>query len=64
MGFLRPKTPSVQAPPPPVVEDTDATKQDYADSLRRRRGRAASILTTKAEASQPVNTAAKTLLGS
>lgn len=63
MGFLRPKVPSVQAPPPPTIEDTEATKQDYADALRRRRGRAASILTDQRKGSAPVSTAAKTLLG-
>lgn len=63
MGFLRPKTPKMaEPPPPPVIEDTDAKNQDYQDALRKRRGRAASILTSR-EGGQPV-TAAKTLLGS
>ena len=60
MSSSRPKP--VKAPPPPVIEDTEATQQDYADMLRRRRGRAASILSDKAP--QQPQTAAKVLLGS
>lgn len=60
MSSSRPKP--VQAPPPPVIEDTEATQQDYADMLRRRRGRAASILSDKAPQQQP-QTASKVLLG-
>lgn len=59
MSSSRPR--AVQAPPPPVIEDTDATQQDYADMLRRRKGRAASILHDKS-APKP-QTAAKQLLG-
>lgn len=62
MGFLRPKIKTPEPPAPPVVEDTDATKQEYEDMLRRRRGRASSILTGKDQAGPA--TAAKTLLGS
>lgn len=61
MGFLRPKVPTPTPAPPPVVEDTEGVKQDYQDQLRRRRGRAASLLTQPG--AQPVQTAAKTLLG-
>lgn len=57
--FSSPKAPP--PPPPPVVEDTDATKQAYQDALRKRRGRAASIL---ARGSAVPVTAAKALLGS
>lgn len=56
--FKSPK--AAPPPPPPVVEDTDATKQEYQDMLRKRRGRASSILS---KTGQPVATAAKTLLG-
>ena len=56
------KSPKVApAPPPPVVEDADAAKQAYQDALRKRKGRAASILST---AGAPVATASKVLLGS
>lgn len=61
MGFLRPKVTTQAPPPPPVIEDTQAVQQDYADKLKRRRGRAASILSTPQ--ASPVQTAAKTLLG-
>jgi hypothetical protein len=56
----RPKV--TAAPPPPVIEDTQAAQQDYADMLRRRQGRASSILHDKS-APAP-QTAAKVLLGS
>lgn len=59
MSFSRPKAPAPA--PPPVVEDTQAKQQEYGDVLRRRRGRAASILAGQAPAPQ---TAAKALLGS
>lgn len=60
MSFFRsPKAPA--PPPPPVIEDTSAIQQEQADMLRRRRGRASAILS---ERGQPVQTAAKTLLGS
>ncbi len=61
MGFLRPKVKTPEPPAPPVIEDTEAARQDYQDSLRKRRGRAASILTRR-DAPAP-QTAAKTLLG-
>lgn len=50
------------APPPPVIEDTEAKSQEYQDALRRRRGRASSIL-TRGQQSAPT-TASKVLLGS
>lgn len=50
-----------EPPPPPAIEDTDAKDQDYQDALRRRRGRAASVLTQRDQAA-PV-TASKSLLG-
>lgn len=54
--------PVPKAPPPPVVEDTEARQQDYGDALRRRRGRAASILTA-GNSGAPM-TASRVLLGS
>ncbi|MEY2656234.1 MAG: hypothetical protein RLZZ524_3262, partial [Pseudomonadota bacterium] len=64
MSFMRPKTPALPAaPPPPVVEDTAAKAQDYQDALRRRRGRAASILTDRTGGMAAPQTAAKALLG-
>ena len=60
MSFLRPKVPAAQPlPPPPVIEDTAAQEQEAYDALRRRRGRAASIV-NQGPAPQ---TAAKSLLG-
>jgi hypothetical protein len=61
MSFLRPKIQSTPAPPPPTIEDTAGAQQDYQDQLRRRKGRAASILTDRNQA--PPQTAAKQLLG-
>lgn len=49
-------------PPPPTIEDTEGAQQDEADRLRRRRGRAASVL-TQGQAGVP-QTAGKVLLGS
>jgi len=54
----------VTPPPPPVIEDTAATAQEYQDQLRRRKGRAASILTDRTPGAMQPQTAAKTLLGS
>ena len=62
MSFLRPKAPAMQPlPPPPVIEDTAAKEQEAYDALRRRRGRAASLVSGNGPAPQ---TAAKVLLGS
>lgn len=62
MSFSRPSTPVQQPEPPPVVEDTEGAAQDYGDMLKKRRGRAASILTKSAQPA--AETVAKTLLGS
>jgi hypothetical protein len=62
MSFNRPSTPVTQPEAPPVVEDTEAKAQDYASMLRKRKGRAAAILTERA--APAAETAAKTLLGS
>ena len=61
--IFAPKMPGVpDAPPPPVIEDTQGAQQDEADRLRRRRGRAASFLSGNS-LGQPA-TASKVLLGS
>lgn len=61
MSFLRPNVSTTPAPSPPTIEDTAGAQQDYQDQLRRRKGRAASILT---ERNQPApQTASKQLLG-
>lgn len=62
MSFMRPKIKSTPAPPPPVIEDTAGKQQEYEDSLRKRRGRAASTLHS-GDSAPPV-TASKALLGS
>lgn len=59
---LNPEGPSPDAPPPPVIEDTEGRQQDEADRLRRRKGRAAAVLTNGAPG-VPM-TATKILLGS
>lgn len=60
---LSPKKPAAPgAPPPPIIEDVAGREQDTMDMLRRRRGRAASVL-TDGNAGVPM-TASKTLLGS
>lgn len=52
---------AVDAPPPPIIEDTEARQQDTADMLRKRKGRAAAML-TGGNAGAP-QTASRTLLG-
>ena len=58
---LTPKRSDPTAPPPPVIENADAARQDEADRIRMRRGRASSIL-TGGNAGVPM-TASKVLLG-
>jgi len=63
-GTLTPEKPnytSASQTSTPVIEDTQAKMQDQADMLRRRKGRASSIL-TKRDAAAPT-TASKQLLG-
>lgn len=43
MGFMRPKTPKIEAAPPPPTVDDAVRSSEEADKLRRRRGRLASI---------------------
>lgn len=52
LGFLSPKgaVPVSPPPPPPTSEDASARAQDEADSLRRRRGMASTILSRGASA--------------
>lgn len=50
-------------PPPPVIDDTVAKANQDADALRRRQGRASTILTGQNGGAAPA-TAAKQLLGS
>lgn len=62
-----PKPPAPPAPPPPTPTVDDAYMSSEAeDKLRRRRGRAATVLseTTQGELATPATTAATTLLGS
>ena len=54
-----PPVPNV--PPPPTIEDAQGRAQDEGGRLRRRKGRAASVLTS-GNAGSPM-TASKTLLG-
>lgn len=61
LGLRKPNPPTPQAPTPPAIEDADARRQDEGDRLRRRRGRAAAVL-TDGNAGTPM-TASKTLLG-
>jgi len=66
-GGKAPKTPTpppVVVQPPPVVEDTQSKAQDEADQLRRRQGRASTILSNGSDSgtgAPAVGT--KTLLG-
>ena len=60
-----PTPPPVVVQPPPVVEDTQNKAQDEADQLRRRQGRASTILSNGSDSgtgAPAVGT--KTLLGS
>lgn len=59
-----PKLPTPAAPPPPpTVEDAGVKAEQDADALKKRRGRAATILTGQDGASAP-NVGTKSLLGS
>jgi hypothetical protein len=62
-----PPPPPVAPPPPPTIEDTAAKADSEADALRRRQGRASTILSGTANASggalAPANIGTKTLLG-
>lgn len=41
--LLKPKVQTPEAPPPPPTIDEAANAQDYADRVRRRRGRQSTI---------------------
>lgn len=60
----KPQTPTPVAPPPvPTIDDASKARDD-SDALRKRRGRAASILAGKSSmATNMVASAAKTLTG-
>ncbi len=62
MSFLKPpKAPApAPLPPPPALEDTALKAEQYESMLRKRRGRAAAILSARGDSAE---TAAKTLLG-
>lgn len=49
--------------PPPVIEDTQAKGAQDADALRRRQGRASTVLGGKSPDAGNVTTATKALLG-
>lgn len=59
--FRAPKVQTVAPPPPPAIEDTAARQAQYEDALRKRKGRAAAIVSQRND--QP-ETAGKLLLGS
>jgi hypothetical protein len=65
--FSKPDVPQLPAPaappPPPTIEDASLKGQQDADMLKKRRGRAATILTGQDGAAAP-NVATKALLGS
>lgn len=67
-GGGKPEAPPVTLPPPPepppapTIEDADVKAREAEDVLRRRKGRAAAILTGTAGAGTP-KTATKVLLG-
>lgn len=65
-GLFGGGTPSTPTPPPaPTIDDAEASGQDAADQLRRRRGMASTILAgaNTVGATQPTTQAAS-LLGS
>ncbi len=67
--FSKPKAqkppPPALLPAPPVVEDAEVVAQNEADQLRRRRGRASTLLTNGDEGLDAANvTAAAKVLGS
>lgn len=50
MSFKTPKPQTITPPaplPPPVIEDTQARAQQDAEALRRRKGRASTVLSGK-----------------
>lgn len=62
-GAKKEAPPPVPVPePPPTIEDAEVKARDEADAMRKRRGSAANILTSKAGAATP-KSGAKELLG-
>lgn len=72
MGFLKPKVAAMPAPPPPVpvptIDQAAVAGEQASDALRRRQGRASTVLSgnpTQYNGGEAnVQTAAKALLGS
>lgn len=54
--------PAAPAPPPPIIDDTALKAQQDMDALRRRQGRASTILSGKQGGMAP-QTATQQLLG-
>jgi hypothetical protein len=69
MGFLSPKMPAMPPPPeppppPPTVDQARVSQMERDKMLRRRRGRASTVLTEPTgELSQPMATGARKLSG-
>jgi hypothetical protein len=61
--FDTPKIPDPIIPPPPPTVDDAAARQKSSDAYRKRRGRAATVITSPQGINQS-NTGAPTLLGS
>ena len=68
MSFLMPSKPAPLPPPPaptpvPTIEDTAVSAANQSDALRRRQGRASTVLAGKMDGGGDVNTATSKLLG-
>lgn len=69
MSFLMPSKPAPLPPPPaptpvPTIEDTAVSAANQSDALRRRQGRASTVLAGKTDDAGTVSTTASKLLGS
>lgn len=68
LGLKQPKAPDLPPPPPPLppptVEDTFAKAAQESDAMRKRQGRASTVLAGKSPDAGNVQTATKALLGS
>ena len=63
-GGGKPPPVVIPPPPPPVLEDTQLKAQQQADELRRRQGRASTILSGGDQGTGSPAVGTKTLLGS
>jgi len=68
MGFLSPKMPAMPPPPeppppPPSVDQARVSQMERDKMLRRRRGRAATVLTDSTSELAPTGTGARKLSG-